>query len=668
MNPEKKLEAFDLLIIFFFYLFVLLLSLSLFGVFKNYFIVFGLVIFAAGLYFFRRYLPSFSIRDFKKGWLIAFFLVMIFIFVGCLFISGSFTGDALNYWLPLSREIVRQSAMPDLMLSAQTFITSRPPFFILLMAATFSFSHFNELFVFWIPIIFSFLTVVLLLKWWRFKKADPGYARFIPLIFLASPFVLNWGWNLFEEPMVLFFFIAFFYYLEKYESEKNGFNLTLFFLSFVLALAAKETGMLLAIPLAIFIFQQGLFKDKKISWLFLAAVPMVFWWLRSYLIYDNPVFPLLNGLFKGRFYLIVKAANFYTWPISSFFERFRLGTLSQFLPLLPFVLVSIYIFIKERRYTYLALILVLFSIGQFWALIPADNIRYYYPIFGLLFFYFFYGLSNIKSRVFLSLIFFVSLFGLLTSPIIFSTSHFISSLEIRLSSLAGLVRFVHTQGFWVALVISLLFYFVFSKKENAKYLILLAIGFYSVQTSFIQLSWLNIWGPILVLLILIVVWAWMARLAEKVLIGLICAIIVVLLLVNTWGLNLAYYAANGYFPYPHSIETGFLPLVGEKIRHLEGTNNSFYVLSDNPRFLNWYFDLKDIDSSAYTFLYLTRLKYRDDFTPEQVHNLLQEIGVKYIVKSTLKPYWDNFFNKIKNQPQLFSPILEQDGLTLWKMN
>jgi len=663
------LEPIDVLIVFFYYLFSVLLILSLTGLFKNYYIVASLIIFLIFLIIFRKRIAIIPIKNFKRGLLLLF--VVLLVFIGCLLFNGQVSGDAVNYWLPLARSIVRHSAMPDLLLDAPSLTTSRPPLLPLFYAATFTFSGFNEIFVLWIPLVFSFLTLLLLYKWCELKKIDRKYTRFIPLLFLASPLVLSWGWELLQESLILFFFAAFFYYFERYKKEGTGLNLLLLLLGFVLAVASKEMGLFLVIPLIFLLFRKEKLKGYKKYLFFITALPVVGWWIRNYLIFDNPIFPILNSIFKGRYAELLTFSNsyayVYNYSLKSIFERFSPEVLAQFLVILPLAIVALYAILKEKKIEYLSLIVVFFLLGQFWAGTTGE-LRYYYPFLGIFLVYFLSGLENIGSRKILSIIFFIGLFGLFSTSVVLSKSSFIGPIEAQIQSLSVLAGFIYNYKFIVSVILTIFFYFFLSKKENVKYLILLILCFYSVKTRSIQISWLNTWLPILGLIIIILGWNLLRRLGnENTYRKIVATTAVILLFINAWGLNIGYYLANNRFPYPDLKGFTILPQAGEKIKEIEGENKDFYILTDQPRYLSWYFDYKEVDASISTFNYITKLKYKNTMNSKELRDLLRDAKIKYIIKSTTKNYWDYFFGKIENQPELFQPTLKQNSYTLWKV-
>lgn len=662
------IEPIDLIIIFLYYLFSVLLVLGVVGLFTKYYIAIGLIIFLFFLVVFRKHITTVSVKNFKRG-LFLFFVVLL-IFVGCLLFNGQVSGDAVNYWLPLSREIVRQSTIPDLLLNVSGFMTSRPPLLPLFFASTFSFFGFDEIFALWIPFLFSFLTLIFLYKWCRLIKIEEKYIKFIPFLLLTSPLVLSWGWDLLQESIILFFFVAFFYYFERYKRENTKLNLLLLLFSFVLAVASKETGLFLIIILTCVLLKKSMRQYFNKIWPFATFLPIVVWWTRNFLVYGNPVFPMLNSIFGGKYSKLLifsgSYAQIYNYSLKNIFERFNSEAMIQFLVILPLVAVALYVFVKKKQFEYIVLVAIFFIVGQFWAGTNGE-LRYYYPFLGMFLVYFLYGLQNIKSRMALSVIFFVSLLTLFFTPAVLSRSSFIGPIEARVQSLYVLAEFIANNKFIISLILVVFFYVFLSKKKSVKYLVLLILCFYLLKTNSIRISWLNIWLPILGLVGIILGWGLLSKdrnqnMYQK----FIMALVIIVFFINTWGLNIGYCLANNKFPYPELKGFTILPLAGEKIKTMEGKNKDFYILTDQPRYLNWYYDYKEIDASVLTFNYITKLKYRDTMNSKELRDLLMGAGVRYIIKSTTKSYWDYFFEKVKDQPDFFEPILQKNGYTLWK--
>ncbi|MDD5015273.1 MAG: glycosyltransferase family 39 protein [Atribacterota bacterium] len=621
------------------------------------------------LLLFRDLVYPVSAKDIVRGLVI--FGIISLIFFGCLLFNGQVSGDAVNFWLPLSREVVKQSTMPDLLLNVSNFYTSRPPLFPLLSAATFSFFGFNEIFALWIPFLFSLLTFLLLRKWCKFKNISSKYTNFLLILFITSSMVLTWGWELLQESLILFFFVAFFYYFEKYKKERTKLNFLLLLFSFILAVASKEGGMILVIPLVFILFKKEWWKGIKKYLIPITALPIFIWWLRNYLIYDNPIFPMLGSIFKGKYIGFLTFSNtyshIYNYSLKGIFERFAPEILAQFLVVVPLAIVALYAMFKERKFEYVSLIAIFFLLGQFWAGTNGE-LRYYYPFLGIFLVYFLSGLGYIKSRKFLSMVFFAALFVLFSTPIVLSQSSFIGPVEVQIKPLSVLAEFIYNYRLIISIVLTAFFYFFLSKKENVKYLILLILCFYSVKTRSIQISWLNIWLPILGLVIIILGWNLLSKFKkENAHPRTVVALAGIVLFLNVWGLNIGYCSAHGRFPYPDVKGFTILPIAGEKIKAIEKENKDFYILTDQPRYLSWYFDYKEVDVSVSTFNYITKLKYKNTMSSEALRDLLVEAKIKYVIKSTTKSYWDYFFEKIENNPKLFKPMFEQNGYTLWRV-
>ena len=279
LNKIKKirLELIDFIVILSYFLFFVLLILSLLGLFNKYWVggvLFFILFFI--LFFYRQI--QFSKHHFY------FFIFIPLLFISFLLFKGFVTGDATCYWLPWAKEIVLQNEMPDFLLNIHFFINGRMPFFPLLLAVIFLFLPFKEIFAIAIPLFFITTTALLLYRWAKDKGINKQYLIFIVLIFLTNPITMKYGWDLLQESLILFFFTTFFYYLEKYQQNNNIFYFCLVFFSFVLAVASKFTGLFLILPLFLMIIKNKVFRKYCWSYSVFICLPIIFWFIRNYII------------------------------------------------------------------------------------------------------------------------------------------------------------------------------------------------------------------------------------------------------------------------------------------------------------------------------------------------------------------------------------------------
>jgi len=660
-----NLDFIDLIVVLSYYLFFALLALSLLGLFNAYWISGALLIMLLFIFVFRRQIT------FSKYYLY-FFIFVPLLFIGFILFKGYFTGDALNYWLLWAREIVLQGKMPDFLFDIPSFINCRMPFLPLLFAAVFVFLPFKEIFVVAIPLFFMTATVLLLYKWAREKGINKQYLIFVVLLFLANPVTMKYGWDLVQESLIIFFFTTFFYYLEKYQQSSNVFYFFLILFSFVLAIASKLTGLFLILPLFLIIIKNRTLRRCYWSYSFFIFLPIIFWFARNYIIYDNPVSPFLNELFKGQYYELIKTTiTSYTQYIPSYFNNIfvRFGFIAkEFLLVFPFVLFSFYGFWKKKKIQYIFLVLLFFLLTNFFFLGSASVIRYFYSILGLLLIYSLIGIEYIKSRFLLSFFFFSAILGLLETKIYLSKSYFIVLFEKLLNIFFIFSQFLYEYKLIIAIALSLFFYFFLSKKKYCSYLVLLIFCSYLVQTSTVQVSWLNVWLPILFLVFIILIWGYLQRLNELFLRRLIVGYIIILLILNTFGLALMFFINHGQFIFPKIEAHSILPEVADQIKEIEGNNRDFYIYVAFPTYLAWYHNYKVVSPNSLTLHYITNdLRPCNSLTAQEIHYLFQKSNIKYIAENIYRPFWQDFFDEIKERPDLFKLIFEKQGHSLWEV-
>lgn len=662
---QKKINLVDLIVLASYYFFSLFLLLSLLGFFRKEFIALGLAVgFLLFLMFFRQKI------EFKKRYLYFFILVPI-LFTGILLIRGSFGGDGIDYWLPWAREIVWQERMPDFLSKTAIWLTSRMPLMPLFYAGAFSFFGFHDWVIAFLPFFFASATAFLIYLWLLEKGVGKKYIIFGVLLLLTSPLFLDWSGEIKQESFILFFFAAFFYYWEKSREGGNRFYLLLAFLSAILASATKETGFILFLFLGWFLIKNKLFKKQYFCYLCFLTFPLLLWLLRNYIIYDNPFFPFLKEIFRGRYYGVFSASNqiFQTfhppfWTLSRIIEI----PVSLFLSFFPLIILSFYGFFKQRKVQYI----LLFFISLLIILTIADKgsyIRFLMPFLSIFIVYAVAALEKIKSKIFLSFLFFLNLWGLFSTKLSLSRSQFFSPVEEVLSGFGGISQLVYDYRLIIALALGIFFFFFISSRQpQAKYLILLLAGFYLVKTRSFNLgSWLNIWLPILSLVFVILIWRLAMKLREERLFKAILGYLIILLFLNSWGLPVAYFLAQGQIVFPNVVEAyEDQPETAAVIEKREGKNRDFYLFASSDSYFTWYHDFKVVIPQQPNFHIVTNLEFKDSLNSQEIHSLFKRSGIKYLVNNhsnrlPLEP----FFNKIKSRPDLFETLFQKERLYLW---
>lgn len=645
---SRSLSIIDLIVLASYYFFSIFLFLSLTGLFRKEFIAIG---FLAGflffLIFFRKNL------EFKK-YCLYFFIIIPIILAGIILIKGYFAGMGMNFYLPWAREIVLRGEIPSELVG----VYSRMPLMPLFYAGIFSFFGFSHWVIAILPFFFATAAALLVYLWLSEKGISQRYSVFGVLLLLASPIFLETGFHPLQEPFILFFAAAFFYYLEK-----KSFGMA--FLSAVLALASKESGIILLLPLGRLFIKEKLYLKKPYCYLCLLFFPVFLWLARNYIIFDNPFFPSLNEFFRGRYYEAISASNYISGLVhdsakSGIFADLIKVPGSYITSFFSLAALSFYGFFKQRKIQYIFLLfLLLFFVIFVESQVSSGFIRYSMPLLPLFAVYAILGLQELKSRIFLSLLFFINLWGLFSTKLFFSPGQYILP-----------VKFINDYSIALAFGLGLYFYFFISRQTQfAKYLVLFSACFYFARAEVFHLGrWPNIFLPIFVLILIILLWKQLLKLKEETLVRLLTGFIAAMLVFNGWGMALAYFAKQGTFAFPNLKEAYEpRPEIADQIEKIEGDNRDFYILSTGQGYFEWYRNFKTIQLITPTFWALTDAEYRDDMTAEQINSLFARKSIKYVMyKENFWPELETFFDKIKSRPDLFEPIWQKGKFYLWR--
>ncbi|RLG16474.1 hypothetical protein DRN69_00765 [Candidatus Pacearchaeota archaeon] len=582
----------------------------------------------------------------KYLWL---FLIVPIVTMGFGFLRGFFTGDAFGYWLPVAKKLVEDKFIPEFFTGTHF---SRMPLLSLLFAFTFSiFNSFNEFLCLWIPFFFSAATLVVLHQWGKYKRIHRKFLFFIPILFLTNILVEFWGgWNLLQEPLILFFATTFFYYYEKYLDNNRVRDLIFLSMSFVLACASKISGWYLSF-LILYIFLRGEHKYKTLLYLAFFSIPLLLWLLRNYLVFDNPFFPLLNGFFKGKYYLIVK--KWHTYHSYALFNKFSdrfLFVFYHFWIAIPFVLLSFYEFFKQRHYEYLFLFFSYSLFKEMFLFTPTSCIRYYYLFLGLFLIYGFLGLQRIKSKLAIFSLLILGILGLLSVPVTHSSSKFISSFEQKFSSLSYLFDFLHNHWYFVLFILSPFIYFVSCKKYNKIFLIFI----YALSILHLRFvankSWLNTWTFIFLAIIILIFLAFRHKIRYKHLKLIIVSFIILVILFNSWIMGFIYYWRHKtVFPPSFLWKTSrWANEILNKCTNSAERKNFYIIITAQKDFYNWRSEYRSIEFLDFNFWNFIR-EYNSDLSGKDIHKLLIKKKIKYIIKNATYYEHNSLANNELNQ-------------------
>ncbi|MFH1671591.1 MAG: hypothetical protein ABH889_02360, partial [Candidatus Portnoybacteria bacterium] len=57
----------------------------------------------------------------------------------------------------------------------------------------------------------------------------------------------------------------------------------------------------------------------------------------------------------------------------------------------------------------------------------------------------------------------------------------------------------------------------------------------------------------------------------------------------------------------------------------------------------------------------------NSLTAQEIYHLFKKNNIKYITENAHRSFWQDFFNTIKERPDLFELIFEKEGYSLWKI-
>ncbi|MAF13893.1 MAG: hypothetical protein CMI53_03300 [Parcubacteria group bacterium] len=577
--------------------------------------------------------------------------------LGVMMLRGFFSGDVTGYWLPYARLVVENNGFVDFAYGTELYHFARMPLLPILSASTFLLLNtFNELTLMWIPFIFGSLTLYLIYKWGEEKGINKTNLAFLVLLFLTNEMVWFWGgWNIMQETLIIFSATCFLYFWEKYQIQKSNFDLLIVILSFVLLILSKMVGLLWGL-LLLYMFWKSKNKKRFIIYALLLGTPVILWFIRNYLIYENPVFPLFNDIFKGKYYEIFDASRLFTilddrllQPLHRVIYSFR-----QMFFIYPIIILSFLGFIKNKKWEYLSFNIIYFvaTLTIFFSSVSID--RWHYAFFGLWLVYGILYLQQLKSKWFLLGLQLLAIFGILTTAVVDSSSVFISKFETILEPLKFFVDLVANNALTV-LIILLPFMAVAIWKNTDRYklVLLFTYSLYFLKIRFVaNKSWVNVWIPILIFLFFVL----LVPMLKKVKAAWLMAFIIIILFLNSWGMSFVYYPRHGgfHFPVQHVYYGG---VEARKILDQLHPNNKddFYILTRQTQYLAWHGDYNVARITTFGFNLLTDLEYNDDLTVEELSALFKDKNIKYVLKNnnTYYPREKILWDKLLSDPELF---------------
>ncbi len=709
-SQPTPLSFLDALVLFLFFFFILLFFASLMGWFKLPVVFLSILITWLILkYFFVTEKPKIN-RS-----LALLIILVILALIGFMFFKGFISGDATAAYLNYARQLVEEGRMGDYTFNIQEFYNTRAPLFNINLALVYFFFHVRDWAYPIIALFFSSLTIIFVWRWLKEKEVSEEYLKFIPLIFIIQPVAAYFGWEVYAESILIFLFTAFFYYFEKTLKEFKPRYIFLQLAIICLALLAKTYAAILFIPFLFLILKKDFWRTKC-YYFFIVLLPYLFWLIRTYILYHNPIFPVFGSFFNDLFapakILVAPNAETSSEKIDFIIKNFG-GMVKKIFLALPTLLLAtlgffsgkkisgkikdikpfdisarsemsrqggiisltrlIIKYLKEWRPLNYLLIFILFILIIVYAAPDTSLVRHCYQFAGLLLVYFFIGLQKIKSKIITGLYFLLTWGMLFKLKIPMSESSFIRPWEIKFDFLFKFITFLNQYSWLIASFLALYLIIFIKKKESFKYLILWQLSAYLLYTSFIEISWLIVWLPTLFALVIFFIWP----LLEKINLSHLKNLTFVYLIIFTLGLSsllcVSYALAYHEFTFPKSYVIKNDWPVAEEIIKREGDNRDFYVVSDYDINLAWPFRFKTSGPpDSANFQILTGYAYRKDMTGQDVYKMLKRSNMKYIIRFSPAQHWEPFFKAVANSPQYFELIWQgesHDGkniIRLWR--
>lgn len=653
------------ILLFFYFSLCYLLLISYFGLFNYFFLVIYLLTVLLFLYFL---LKNYRLELFE--WILIILIPIILI--GFALFKGFICGDAYVIWFPWAQQIADFSQMPKFLEnSGFIFAASNFPFFSLLLAIIFKFFPHQENLTFIVPFIFNILTFLLIFRWFKDKGINKTYIIFGLLLLISNPLLAKYGWDLFQESLIIFFFTVFFYYLDSYSQDKTKKNLILLFIAANLAMMSKISGFFLGIPLLIIFFKDGWFKEKKIYYLLLFFLPVISWLARNYIFYGNPFFPVAENLFSGPYHKVVELyVKYFSFQYQ---ENLSISIwLKKLMTFFPIALAAFYGLIKRKNWLVFLPIIIMLGLEASLSVAIPGAMRHNYAILGTLVFYGVFAIWQEKSKIISSILFLASFYVLVSVPLVYSQSQFFAPLEQKFYFISRFAELIISYHWFVIVALSGWFYYFIARKnfEISKYLLFTVIALNFLNFSSIQISWLNIWIFILGFILIIVIIPFF--LATKTFIGqesiiriFLIIFLLIMLFANSLGLASSYFIAHKKFIFPKPEALGSIVDIGNFLKEREGNNKNFYVLGDFPATLGWRFGYHEASIDNYTFHYLTNSEYREEMTPQELHDFLKKYNFKYINKTADYPAIKSLYQKIESNEGLFPLIFKEKNAYLW---
>lgn len=383
------------------------------------------------------FLSDFSGNSYEKIIIFVLFLVLSSLFI--LSFSPQTFHDALVYRLSYLNELSSTKFFPDhfylwAWITPKVFTLLAYPFYEL----------FGELGVNWFVLINSFIFTFTLYKFCSLYSSRNITNLAISAMVISNPLIWSLAPAFYVDLIMLTFLFAGFYYFILFERKKFSYYLILSFIFFSFAISIKLNAIIFITFFCIFNFSFKLIKLINIKLLvqvlYFTFIVISPWFVYSFIITNNPVFPFFND-FMGANQLFINSAAYtedakklYGFNIdlinivkipfllissTSKFGEYINGSFGFSLALSPMIFT--FIFIKNKILKIDILKLLLISLSSFLLIIAFTNFfvfRYLFCAYILFLLALFLTLENNLAVKFYNII--ISLICILSTFFLFS--------------------------------------------------------------------------------------------------------------------------------------------------------------------------------------------------------------------------------------------------------
>lgn len=299
-----------------------------------------------------------------------------------------FLGDSYVAYLPWARTIAISSYIPAFDISSSFYAISYPPLAYTKIAFLYSFlNSFSESISSAMPLFYTSSSIFIVLGWGKEKSIKPVFV-IVPLLFSIS--FLFHGKGVLQEPPLLLFVTASFYFLYRYVQSMDIVSLIMLSISCSLVTLTKYSGLLfifIIFALLTILLVYRHIQKKHILIFILLQLPWIVWLIRNFFLYDNPVWPLYSNIFPN--YVSTAMSNYsnlvsmHTTPgvsVHITIKEFFVNTLRGF----PFIIFTLLYFVKKRKDFEVIFFSIFFLI--YFATLSSNGRtldRYFFQFFGI---------------------------------------------------------------------------------------------------------------------------------------------------------------------------------------------------------------------------------------------------------------------------------------------